>query len=70
VSPPFGSGGGGGAHSLAGDGMRVSQQFKRGDIHCGTLGINVLCAQDPEPVFLNVNAAQESIPRNEFRQPM
>ncbi len=24
----------------------------------------------PEPVFLNVYGAQESIPRNEFRQPM
>ncbi len=26
--------------------------------------------QYPEPVFLNVYGAQESIPRNEFRQPM
>ncbi len=25
---------------------------------------------DPEHVFLNVYGAQESIPRNEFRQPM
>ncbi len=25
---------------------------------------------EPEPVFLNVYGAQESIPRNEFRQPM
>jgi hypothetical protein len=25
---------------------------------------------DPEPVFLNVYGATESIPRNEFRQPM
>jgi hypothetical protein len=24
----------------------------------------------PSPVFLNVNGDQESIPRNEFRQPM
>ncbi len=24
----------------------------------------------PEPVFLNVYGAQESIPRNEFRKPM
>ena len=24
----------------------------------------------PEPVFLNVNGAQVSIPRNEFRQPV
>jgi hypothetical protein len=27
-------------------------------------------AADPEPEFLNVYGAQESIPRNEFRQPM
>jgi hypothetical protein len=26
--------------------------------------------KSPEPVFLNVYGAQESIPRNEFRQPM
>jgi hypothetical protein len=29
-----------------------------------------LCAGSPKPVFLNVYGAQESIPRNEFRQPM
>ncbi len=28
------------------------------------------CAGYTEPVFLNVYGAQESIPRNEFRQPM
>jgi hypothetical protein len=28
------------------------------------------CLKIPEPVFLNVYGAQESIPRNEFRQPM
>jgi hypothetical protein len=33
--PAFGSGGGG-AHSLAGEGLGESQ-FRRGDIHCGTL---------------------------------
>jgi hypothetical protein len=38
VPPPFGSGGG--AHSLAGEGVWESE-FKRGDIHCGTLGIYV-----------------------------
>jgi hypothetical protein len=27
-------------------------------------------SENPEPVFLNVYGAQESIPRNEFRQPM
>jgi hypothetical protein len=26
--------------------------------------------EDTEPVFLNVYGAQESIPRNEFRQPI
>jgi hypothetical protein len=30
----------------------------------------VYWAKTPEPVFLNVSGAQESIPRNEFRQPM
>jgi hypothetical protein len=29
-----------------------------------------LAADTPEPVLLNVYGAQESIPRNEFRQPM
>jgi hypothetical protein len=29
-----------------------------------------LLLQRPEPVFLNVYGARESIPRNEFRQPM
>jgi hypothetical protein len=29
-----------------------------------------VCEQSSEPVFLNVYEAQESIPRNEFRQPM
>ncbi len=39
MSPLFGSGGGGGGtHSLAGDGVGGSQ-FGRGDRHCGTLGI-------------------------------
>jgi hypothetical protein len=60
---------GGGGTLAKGRGGGVSL-FERGDRHCGTLGINVLCAQDPEPVFLNINGAQESIPRNEFRQPM
>jgi hypothetical protein len=27
-------------------------------------------AEKTEPIFLNVYGAQESIPRNEFRQPM
>jgi hypothetical protein len=38
--PPFGSGGG--AHLLAREGVGESQ-FRRGDIHCGTLYIYVLC---------------------------
>jgi hypothetical protein len=33
---------GGGAHSLAREGLGESQ-FRRGDIHCGTLYIYVLC---------------------------
>ncbi len=33
---------GGGAHSLAREGLPESQ-FRRGDIYCGTLYINVLC---------------------------
>ncbi len=28
------------------------------------------CSKTPEPVFVNVYGAQESIPRNRFRQPM
>jgi hypothetical protein len=38
---PFGSGGR--AYSLAGEGMGGGSQFQRGDGHCGTLGIYVLC---------------------------
>ncbi len=41
VPPPPGSGGEG-AHSLAREGGRESQ-FRRGDIHCGTVYIYVLC---------------------------
>jgi hypothetical protein len=37
---------GGGAHSLAREGLGESQ-FRRGDIHCGTLYIYVLCVSDP-----------------------
>ncbi len=36
---------GGGTHSLAREGLGESQ-FRRGGIHCGTLYIYVLCAQD------------------------
>jgi hypothetical protein len=32
--------------------------------------LNSKQARRTEPVFLNVYGAQESIPRNEFRQPM
>jgi hypothetical protein len=38
------------------------------DLYNLALGTNEYCAS--EPVFLNVYGAQESIPRNEFRQPM
>jgi hypothetical protein len=40
VSPPLVPGGG--AHSLVREGVGESQ-FRRGDIHCGTLYIYVLC---------------------------
>jgi hypothetical protein len=36
---------GGGAHSLAREGLGKSQ-FRRGDIHCGTLYLYVLCATE------------------------
>ncbi len=39
ASPPLGPGG---TYTLAGDGVEGSQ-FGRGDRHCGTLGIYVLC---------------------------
>jgi hypothetical protein len=39
VPPPFL---GGGAHSLAREGLGESQ-FQRGDIHCGTLYLYILC---------------------------
>ncbi len=37
---------GGGAHSVAREGVGESQ-FRRGDIHCGTLYIYILCAKVP-----------------------
>jgi hypothetical protein len=37
---------GGGAHSLAGEGVGRSQ-FQREDIHCGTLGITPTCTDCP-----------------------
>ncbi len=42
-SPPLVPGGG--AHSLAREGVGESQ-FRRGDIHCGTLYIYVICGQN------------------------
>jgi hypothetical protein len=42
--PPFGSGGG--AHSLAKEGVGESQ-FRRGDMHYSTLYIYVLCEIEP-----------------------
>ncbi len=38
---------GGGAHTLAKEGVR-EYQFRRGDIHCGTLYMYVLCASCPQ----------------------
>jgi hypothetical protein len=43
--PTFGSGGG--AHSLTREGVEESQ-FQRGDIHCGTLYMYLLCAPIPK----------------------
>jgi hypothetical protein len=34
------------------------------------VGIGISITGATEPVFLNVYGAQESIPRNEFRQPI
>jgi hypothetical protein len=42
---------GGGAHSLAREGVGESQ-FRRGDIHCGTLYICTLCILPRFSVFL------------------
>ncbi len=33
-------------------------------------GFGIFCQKPPQPEFLNVYGAQESIPRNELRQPM
>ncbi len=44
---PFLFGGGGGTHSLAGEGVGRSQ-FQRGDRHYGTLGTYVLCVADTD----------------------
>jgi hypothetical protein len=42
---------GGGAHSLAREGLGESL-FRRGDIHCGTLYIDVLCGWYYPPVTI------------------
>jgi hypothetical protein len=39
----------------------------------GVMNVHILNTQrrwETEPVFINVSGAQESIPRNEFRQPI
>jgi hypothetical protein len=46
ASPPFGSGGRG---TLAGERGAGESQFRRGDIHCGTLYIYVGQSQADEP---------------------
>ncbi len=63
---------GGGAHSLAREGLRGSQ-FRRGHIHCGTLYIYVLCASLPPyygPIFCNaaVGIWQMRSPRTVYVQ--
>jgi hypothetical protein len=48
---------GGGAHSLAREGLGESQ-FRRGDVHCGTLYIYVLCDYD----YMNcLSCAEEEV---------
>jgi hypothetical protein len=54
--PPFGSGGG--AHSLAREGVGDSQ-FRRGDIHCGTLYTYIMFFVVPEAGSLKMNTALE-----------
>ncbi len=49
---PSSLGPGGGAHSLAREGLGESQ-FRRGDIHCGTLYIYVLCDCNTPKVWAN-----------------
>ncbi len=44
-----GGGGGGGTHSLAGEGVGESP-FRRGDRHCGILGLFVLCGSGSSTV--------------------
>jgi hypothetical protein len=63
---------GGGAHSLAREGLRGSQ-FRRGHIHCGTHYIYVLCAPLPPyygPIFSNaaVGIWQMRLPRTVYVQ--
>ncbi len=54
--PPFGSGGG--THSLAGEGLG-EPQFWRGDTHCGTLYIYVVCELPSSPSLIeNTHRAQ------------
>ncbi len=51
-TPPPPPGSGGRAHSLAGRTVGGGSQFLRGDIHCGTLGICVLCAVSHQRLLL------------------
>ncbi len=50
VPPPPQFWGGGGAHSLAREGLGESQ-FRRGDIHCGTLYIYVFCDYNIRAIY-------------------
>jgi hypothetical protein len=49
---------------LKGFGARRTEELVSPRIICAYVEMTI------EPVFLNVYGAQESIPRNEFRQPM
>jgi hypothetical protein len=52
VPPPLPFGSGGGAHSLAREGVGVSHA-QRGDRHIGTLYIYVLCGLRPDILYLD-----------------
>ncbi len=50
--------------------MLLEGDYKSIRIYNPEISPSLLSSLPPEPVFLNVYGAQESIPRNEFRQPM
>jgi hypothetical protein len=53
-----------------GESQKCGAQQRRHSISWIQLIKLKIIAKKPEPVFLNVYGAQESIPKKEFRQPM